>query len=276
MNADSGVLGLPAGTKESGTRVDFNTDDFAIVIETKGYRVAWSRACLCPCKPVNDQTQQPDPNCTLCKGVGWIYFAPSQATYDPLKVGELDEVQSRIVQDNGAVVAAIMTGIGQQNEPYGELGSRISGTMMATVRSQNKIGYYDRLIQLDSVVPFSQILDLSSDLEEPLETRYPIVQVNLIRTATKTFSAPADFDLGTGADAGKIIWNTASANLPDVENPVAIHYLCHPTWLVIEHPHSIRMTPVTQKVKKPPTPAGEYVDLPIQAQVQLEFLPSIA
>lgn len=269
MNTTSGVLGLPAGTKESGTRVDFNTKDFEILIATKGYRLAWSRAMLCPCKPVNDQTKQPDPNCTICKGSGWLYFAPSKATTNKLIVGELDAVQKRIVDDDGAVIEGVLMGITSKDQPYGEIGKRLMGTMMCTVRAENKLGYHDRLVNLDSVIAFSQVLDPVKDLTVPLETRYPIHQVNVLRTETKTFLSPADFSL----IAGRIVWKGTSTNLPANDTPLAIHYLCHPTWLVVEHPHSVRMTPVTQKVVKLPTPAGEYIDLPIQARVEYEFLP---
>lgn len=268
MSQNAGVLGLPEGTKSSGTRVDFNTDDYAIVIETKGYRLSWSRAMLCPCRPVNDQTEQPDPNCPLCKKSGWIYFAPSLATIDKTKVGELDDVQRRIVGDNSAVIMGILTGIGTKDEPYGEIQKRLTGTMMCTVRAENKLGVHDRLVNLDSIIAYSQILDPVTDLSVPTETRYPIHQINVLRTASSIFTAPTDFDIVEG----RIVWNQSSSNLPGDEDPIGAHYLCHPTWLVVEHPHSVRMTPVTQKVKKPPTPAGEYVDLPTQAVVQYEFL----
>ena len=62
----AGVTGLPEGTKEEGQRVDFRPDQFDLTIETKGYRIAWSRAAQCPCKPINAQTEQPDPNCAIC------------------------------------------------------------------------------------------------------------------------------------------------------------------------------------------------------------------
>lgn len=272
MATNAGVFGLPEDTKESGTRVDFNTDDFGIVLETKGYRLAWSRAMLCPCRPVNDQTEQPDPNCPLCKKSGWLYFAPNLATTDKVKVGELDDVQKRIVDDAGGVIVGLLTGIGTKDETYGEIQKRMTGTMMCTVRPENKLGVHDRIVNLDSIITFSQVLDPVTNLSEPTETRYPIHQINVLRTTSKIFTAPADFDVVEG----KIVWNTGSSNLPDEEDPVGVHYLCHPTWLIVEHPHSVRMTPVTQKVKKPPTPAGEYVDLPIQAVVQYEFLPDIA
>jgi len=38
--ASTGVIGLPAGNKEAGQRVDLKADKFDLMIETKGPRVA--------------------------------------------------------------------------------------------------------------------------------------------------------------------------------------------------------------------------------------------
>lgn len=276
MNVDSGVIGDPPGTKEAGNRVDFIPVDFERAIADKGYRVAWSRAVLCPCVPLNDQTQQPDPNCALCKGSGWHYFAPSKATLNKLIVGELDGVQTRLAQDNAAIIEGLMMGIAKTDVPYDMAGRRVTGTSNLTVRPENKLGYHDRIVNLDALIVFSQILDVVN-LTDPLETRYPIHQVNLlvriVDDVATTFTGPADFTLGTGADAGKIIWKGTSPNLPLAGDRLAIHYLCHPTWLVVEYPHASRMTPVALKVTKRPAPAGEYIDMPIQTVVKYEFLP---
>ncbi len=281
IDTESGTIGLPAGTKESGTRVDFNPDDFDIAIETKSYRVAWSRAARCPCTPVNSQTKQPDPTCTICQGGGWFYFSPSKATTDETKVGKLNNVQTRIVTDKAAVVYALMTGIASTYNPYDPLGSRISGLVNVTVRRENKIGYYDKITNLDSVVVYTELLEAGAP-SDPLKTRYPVVTVNLLRSETTEFQG-VDIPTATSGDFsldnnGFIIWNTANsnANIPSAGVVLALHYLCHPTWLIMEHPHTIRTTPLKFKRKKPRAPAGDAIELPIQAKAQLEFLPELA
>ncbi len=280
MNTESGAIGLPAGTKESGTRVDFNPNDFDIAIETKSYRVAWSRAAWCPCIPVNDQTKQSDPNCTLCQGSGWFYFSPSKATTDETKVGKLDNVQTRIVSDKAAVIYALMTGISTQYNPYDPLGSRITGMVNVSVRRENKVGYYDKITNLDSVIVYSELLTAGVPTS-PLKTRYPIVQVNLLRSFTAEFqgvetptASSGDFSLDSN---GFIVWNqlNPSANIPTEGEVVVIHYLCHPQWLIIDYPHSLRTTPLKFKRNKPRAPAGDAIELPIQAKAQLEFLPRL-
>src|SRR3990172_5798235 len=106
-----GIEGLPPATKET-LRADFKVNEFEKLIEVKGYRLAWERAGLCPCKSVNDQTQQSDPNCTLCSGVGWLWFGPAGYVVDQSKVGTLDACQLLVLQKNGAaLVKGIMTNL---------------------------------------------------------------------------------------------------------------------------------------------------------------------
>jgi hypothetical protein len=273
MNTEGGTIGLPAGVKESGRRVDFRVDDFDAQVEIKGYRLAWSRAALCPCVPVNDQTEQPDPNCTDCKGKGWFYFTPSLATTDRLVVGDLDDLQTRLISSNkSAVIRGLMTGITNQPEPYDPLGRRLMGVMNLTVRPENRLGYYDKIVNLDSTIVYTEILDVE-DPTAALETRYPVVQINLLRSIDQVYTAPTDFTV----TEGRIIWNVGGqgATTPAAGDRLVAHYLCHPTWLVAEHPHAVRLTQITRKVKKPTTPVGNPTHMVIQAMVKYEFLTEI-
>lgn len=273
MDTTSGALNLPAGVKETGKRVDFKPDEFTLAIETKGYRVAWSRTGLCPCAPVNDQTQQPDPNCSLCKGSGDFFFAPVNSTIDELKVGNLTGVQKRLVNDNAAVIRAIMTGIGTDWTKYDPIGVRIEGTMNCTVRHENQLGHHDRITNLDSIIVHQEIFDaLDPNTTLTLEPKYPIVRVNLLRSTSTVFTAPDDFTISA---AGDIVWNDVGS-APPVNERLTLHYLCHPTWLVIEWPHSVRLTPVQFKNPKPLTPLGDPTPLPIQAIIKYAFLPNLA
>ena len=93
-----GTVGLPDGVKEAGRRVDFKPDAFTLAIETKSFgRLAWTQACYCPCVPNNDQTDQPDPNCDLCDGHGWLMFRPAIAETDPKVLGDLNPLQAKLV-----------------------------------------------------------------------------------------------------------------------------------------------------------------------------------
>lgn len=261
---DAGIIGLPTGLKEAGKRVDFKPDDFALVIETKGYRIAWSRAAPCPCTPNNDQTDQPDPTCTLCKGQGWILFAPAGSVIDELKVGELTDVQMRIVNEGAGVVSAIMSNFVNTPEPWDYVSSRIEGTVQVTTRAENKLGYYDRIVNLDSLIVYSQILE--TDGTNELETKYPVVDINLLRSESTVYDS-SYYTL----ESGTITWVAGMEPAKGVR--VVVHYLMHPVWRIVEHPHALRLSPVKFKTAKPVTPRGDPRPLPVQGIAKYEWLP---
>lgn len=260
----SGIAG-PDGAAKGHPRADFQVKRFNALIETKGYRLAWSRASECPCSGVNDQTKQPDPNCTLCKGKGWFYFAPTEAVVSD-NVGPLNPLQTALVAALPAgVIRGVISGIHSERFPYGEIGNWHFGDVMVTVRPENRIGYYDKLVHLDSEIVFAEGITTAS--LTTLATRYPVNQVNLLRSKTATFVATTDFTLS----AGVVSWVTGRA--PAVGTRVVIHYLTHPTWLVIDHPHAIRSSLDWLRVKAPLTPQGDPLALPLQAHARLEFVP---
>jgi len=260
--AKAGSVGLPSHIKETGRRVDFRTDEYTLAIETKGYRLAWSRASYCPCIPINDQTEQPDPNCTICSGAGWVLFKPVGAVSNQDITGPLDDVQAAMVGDNAAVIRGIMSGITNKKEAYDQALPRLEGMLNATVRAENKLGYYDRLINLDSTVVYSQVYDYKV-ASPTTKLRYPVRLINLLRTVSKVYVEGTDYTLA----GGDIVW--VSGKEPAVGDRLAIHYLTHPTWRVIEHPHALRLTSVKSKTE---SKAGNPIPLPVQAMCKLEYL----
>jgi len=257
----SGIAGLPEGVKEAGRRVDFRPDDFTLAIETKGYRIAWSRASYCPCAPINEQTEQPDPNCTLCHGTGWFLFAP-YISPDHKITGELDTLQKTIVGNESGVIMGIMSAIYGKENPYDQVVRRLEGQMNLTVRPENRLGYHDRITNLDTTIVYSQVAD--ADGTSSLNTRYPIVCMNSLRSESTVFVENTDFTISNGA----IQWNSPPAE----GERLAMHYLTYPTWRVIEHPHFTRATLRKFKTAKPATPLGDPEDLPVQAICKYEFL----
>ncbi len=259
VSFNAGALGLPPGTKDT-PRVDFASSDFAKIIEQKGYRVAWQRAAPCPCEPINTQTDQANPNCSLCKGQGWILFKPAFAATDSRKIGDLTALQTKLTT-NAAVVRALMTGLTANKQPYMDIGPRLEGQLMVTMRAQNKLAYYDRLVNLDAVAVYAEIVEVPAD--SVLKLRYPAVHVNLLRSEDTVYSEGTDFSVS----AGDITVSGIST-----ETRLVCHYLTHPSWRIIEHPHNVRLTPVKSKTASPATPAGDPSDLPVQAVAKLEFL----
>lgn len=269
LSLTPGTVGLPEGVKEAGKRVDFRPDDFTLAVETKGYRIAWTQACFCPCQPNNAQTEQPDPNCDLCKGKGWLMFRPVVSEVDDRIIGDLDALQTKIIADNKAsVIMGIMSSLVGNEHPYMAARRRVEGSANLTVRADNKLGYWDRVVNLDALIVYSQIIE--TDGQATLEFTYPPAKMNLLRSATQVYeqgdvSDPKDFII----NAGVLTWTTP----PAAGVRLAAHYLCHPTWRVIEHPHTTRVTPVKYKTT---SPVGDPIPLPVQALVRYEFLPSEA
>ena len=258
-----GVIGLPEGTKETGKRVDFKPDDYALAVETKGYRLAWSRSMLCPGKGVNNQTQQADPNCELCDGIGWLEFEPRGAVSDPKVRGKLGALQTQIVADtNAAVIMGIMHSFSAETKPHENATRRIEGMVNITTRAENKLGYNDRLVNLDATIVYAQLL---IDEGSGFKTRYPIVEVNHLRSATVVYWEYSDFEIVSG----ELSWIGAP---PASTEQLAIHYLTHPYWRVVEHPHMTRQTLIKHKNPNPQLPSGDPVDLPVAALARLEFL----
>jgi len=260
--AKAGVVGLPTGVKETGRRVDFRPDDFTLLVETKGYRLAWSRSTYCPCKSVNKQTQQSDPTCPLCNGKGFILFKPEAGTINEKTVGELTNLQKKILGTEATVIRGLMSGVTGAKQPFDTIGPRLEGMLSCSVRPENKLGYYDRLTNLDAVSVYSQIVEFS----DPLVLKYPAAAINLLRDTSSTYTEGTDFDLVDG----DIVW--VSGRAPAEETILVAHYLMHPTWRVINYPHMIRVTPVKKKEKKPLTPQGTPQDMPINAVIKYEWL----
>lgn len=262
-----GVMGIPAGSKETGRRTDFKFELFETLLETKGYRMAWRRAAPCPCVPVNDQTDSPDPNCALCRGTGWLYFGTTDPF--PAAVGILDDVQQAIVGsaagEHAAVIRAIQTGLTERPDVLDRQGRWIAGETVLTVRAENQLGYYDRLVNLDAQMVFAEILTAGDGTT--LAGRYPMTGINLLRTETAVLLPEVDYTLQNG----RILW--VGGHAPTSGARLVCHYLCHPTWLVVDHPHVVRASLLKRKVAAPTTPQGDFRSLPLQAHVKLEFLP---
>jgi hypothetical protein len=257
-SAAAGVVGLPSGVKEAGQRVDFRPDKIVLQLETKGYRLAWNRAARCPCAPVNAQTDQADPNCSLCDGKGWLLFKPAGAVTDEKIIGELDAIQTLIVGSTGAVIKGVMSGITNKYVPYDQVVARLEGVSMLTVRAENKLGYYDRICNLDATVSQCELRDAGSG---NLSMKYPIRDINLLRSASATFVKDTDFTLVSG----DIVWESGSA--PSSSTQLVCHYLTHPYWRVMDHPHAARLTPVKFKsATEDPRP------LPVSAVLKYEWM----
>jgi hypothetical protein len=262
-------------TAPEALRADFKPGDFARAIDQHGARFAWARSMRCACRPTNRQTQQPNPACERCRGSGWMLFG-DRSYQIPAAVGQLDAVQRAIVADaNASVIRGILTGLSQQVEPYERIGERLTGAAMLSVRDENKLSFYDRLVDLDSEMTFSEVVEVEWSkgvTPRPLapKLRYRPIGITLLvdENGVELYSGET-FELGLG---GEFRW--IGGNIPRAGTRVGVHYLHHTTYRVIEWPHIMRRAqprtniPAAQRT----TPLGTPSGLPRQAVVRLEHL----
>ena len=256
-----GRTDLPDGKVNSIAELEH--DEVTKLIELMGTRLVWSRMAFCPCAEVNDETQQPDPNCTKCRGRRAFHFGPRDYAA-PDQVGTLTTLQRAIqADDGGAIIRGLVQRSQNVQDANDKLGNWVRGEMYVSVRWENLIGYYDRLTAIDATIAYSEVITLTGTVTVPL--RYRAVQVNVIESVDRRYDMDVDYEVT--AD-GKVRWI-----IDPPSGRVSVHYVMHPTFLVAEHPHVLRATP---RRKKKPGLYGEPQPQPIQAMIQLEFLPKDA
>lgn len=261
------VVGKPGGASSKFLRVDFKADDFADMIETKTGRLAWARSTMCECTGYSRQTGQPDPLCPNCNGKGFRFFRPINYVVDTTRLGLLDPIQTKIVEDNKCVVIrGLLMGLQKQPTIYEALGPWANGSSLLTLRAENLAGYYDRFIQLDDFMAYSEVLEVGPD--DFMGTRYPCVQINAILAGGTQYRPDDDY---ITQDDGRVRWKAGKK--PAAGTRVTINYTCHPVWTVLEMSNLIRSSLVLQRVANPFTPEGDHVHLPRRWVVRLEHLP---
>jgi hypothetical protein len=220
------------------TRVDFPVDNFDVLVEEKGYRVVWTKHVLCPCQRIN--TGQAEIKCPLCKSMGSIYI-------DPLPI------------------RGIVSAIGHTEEPFKPSGQWVRGGASITVRDKYLLGYYDKLVFSDLLVPFSQIVLRADDSDED-ELSYPAEVFEIVRDVNGIFVDGTDFEK---TETGGIRWlvDYEGYSSPEPGANYTVRYQCKPTFIVMDIGHAERLTFLKVKYG-----SETLKKKPIQAMIQLEFL----
>lgn len=220
---------------------------------------------MCPCAN-NDETDQPDPLCSKCHGIGWFYFAPVEAcATDP---GELTPVQRAIIDVSDSVV---IKGLTQRSlladDPYTGHGNWRTGQLHISVRGENKLGFYDKLVNLDREICYFEVIRVGS-LGTPIKLRYKAAGINTVQTVDTVYQIGREFNV---TPQGVLEFDESVR--PAEGERLSVHYVTHPTYLVINYPHAHRGTTTLRKRLPKMTPTGNPQVLPIQAEIRLEFVP---
>jgi hypothetical protein len=217
-------------------RTDFQIAEFSTIINQKGYDLLWEKALKCPCIP-EEKTGQPDFNCLLCHGRGWYWFDP---------------------QD----IKAVMTNFGE-NVRYNQAGEIAAGTAYLTTLPENKLGFWDRVTNLDSRIRHSEILT-HGDHGGKDKLRFQPTDIVYCRSLSTEYIANKDFLFDP--NAFELDWSLTGQE-PESGDRYSVEYLMPPRWIVIDITNVIRDTFV--KSKK----AGiTFLELPLRATVRLEYL----
>jgi hypothetical protein len=197
--------------------------------------------------------------------MGWFYFGGNQ-TQD-LSGYQFNDVQKSILDDTGAmVIRGVIGSVQNQYNPWDQFGNWQSGSLLLTVRHENKLAYWDRIVVLDSEMVYSEIIDYESG--DLIPTRYKVTGVNVLRGADTVYTPDDDYEINS---VGQLVWRSGKS--PESKR-VAVHYTCYPTFLIVEHPHLVRTTSLKYKTAVNKTPGGDTVGLPVQALVRYDFLPT--
>jgi hypothetical protein len=268
------MTGVPAGTKATGgSRVDFKIDRFNNLIATKGSRYWWSRGALCPCKG-NEQTDQTDPTCTLCKGTGWYYFLPERELANEEKDPSGNPIELNDSK-TGVSIQVLITNVTKDPQIFEKFGQWIFGVARATAQSPNRICYRDRFKSRDSTMGYSQLIDASGTSEiivtgmratSGLWT--PVARVNLLRSISTAYIQDEHFQI---TDTGTIKWIKTP---PTKGTLLTIQGEFFPTWIVMDMPYATRDTLVSEKTTATDI-AGQFRNMPLHSVIKLDFLTDV-
>jgi hypothetical protein len=264
------ITGLPRNVKER-PRADFRSGEFDRLLTTKGYRMWWSRRGICPCLN-NAQTEQPDPVCKLCHGDGYYSFLPDAKVLEgDRKDGFGNPI---VVHPNGKAIQiyVLMTSMTQDVEVFEKFGEWVFGTARATTQPENKLGYRDRLVPVESEMTWMQVIEYDGATTIPIVgrkrkngLRYPVVSLDELRSVDTNFKLGGDFDLSPD---GEIVWRFGRA--PAAGTRLSFHGTINPPWIILDHVNTYRDTLLTKGGTRLEGQQAEK--LPVQAVVKLEFL----
>jgi len=200
-----------------GARADFRPELFDTAIFQKGYRILWEQSMLCSCYTKN--SGQPDYNCPVCKGKGYVYFDPKE-------------------------IRAVVSSINGHKEQT-HLGLFDLGSAYLTSMSTDDIGFRDRFTFLDFTTKFSEVIIHDENMEgSDIDTfRYPAKEMVSVRKLDTTYIQGRDYDVSK--DGRSITWKTYM----NPGDQYSVLYKTNPVYIAIGPIHELRGTYSVAKAK---------------------------
>ena len=232
-------------------RVDFYVDQYDEIILQKGMVALWEESMTCFC--LTEDSGQPNFNCTVCNGSGYIYAAPKETR----------------VLTSGLSGKFDLTNIGLVPK----------GVAYATSLSNVLMGFHDRLTFPDFNSKYSQVITFndgkSNRLYRPakriirclaLEAEYipedmPVPEGNIDNTAEEVQVIP---DFKISEDGFYIEWTNIETWIPDGAR-VSVLYVTSPSYIIDDITHELRATYVQFKQK-----TETFKELPKQYSLRRE------
>mgnify|MGYP001588782478 CR=1 FL=1 len=250
-------------------RADFRPEEFRKRIFSHGLPIEWEQTSECPCSQqtgdygfnfshnVNTNALiQSRVDCPACKGKGYIYHSKQS-------------------------IRAIITHAKDNPERFSNLGGSeySKGLVGLTLLAEHLPAYGDRFTLASSFMLFRETITKSAGNND--STRYPIQirthdlqngplsfgvrymiysDINGQVNPLNTLSEGVDFSI---TNDGLIQW----INPPLQGVRISIEYYAHPSYLVLDIPHSTRDSRTKNK-----SPIETHLELPVYCEAGLEFL----
>lgn len=209
-------------------RVDFKLSYFQKLIQRHGYKAKIYNTLRCVCTDDNDG--QPNPNCTICKGTGYV---------------------DKFKEENMVLITSV-----DKDKQFLIAGSWELGQAYATFLSSTLPTFMDKIELIDATINFNEIISVPDKNLSPnpywITLKYPIVEViSLIDEAGEYYT---NYQVNS---EGQIYVDT------DKTQKMSIKYKMHPAFRIIDFSNEFRSYYL--KVKKP---NPEFYTFPVRAIIK--------
>ena len=263
-----GRLDLKPGNAYPLQRVDYaEPSGFERLIAEHGYRLGWSRAAECPCKTTAENIDENSSTCPLCKNRRWLYYGAQEP--QDLSGEALTSAQTGVIQrSNSFLIRGHMQNLSFVDDDTGVDGRWRTGQSQVTVFFDNNLMTRDRLINIDGQITYTEIVQAPESSTTPMPLRYIVSGgVYYMRSVEQVYQPGIDYTVRDGF----VYFYSGSSAAPGTS--ITVNYATFPTYMVMSMPHAVRIQNVVKGIPKPANKMGSLQYLPLQAAVQLEFLP---